>query len=528
MEKQESKKEIKKEEESKELESPKKEENSKKSRVNKLFKNKDTEFFILIGILLVTFFIRLHYFISVGGQAVWWDEAEYLLQAKHIALGTPNTGWAAYTREPFMPIIWSLFFKIGLGEMAIKFSQILLSVFTVFLTYLVGKELFNKKAALIAASIMAVFHHSIFFSIRALLTTPTLVIWLSSIYFFIRWHKNRNKKIYLFLYTAIAAIGLQVYYSAGFLAIIFLVFLILTEKLEFLKDKNVWKAIIIALLILSPFVIYAYMNQGTILPKLSATLATHSQEEAYGWSEAFSHIKHFNYLLLQPFLIIFLIGFAILLLNLILGFDIIVKQKSKKLNKQLFTFLWILVPMLIFIYIGYNRGAAAVEPRYILPIFPAVFLIIGDTLTKAYDKFKKYHKGALISIIVILILIGGFYQLNTADNLIKGKANGYLELKKAGLWIKENSEKDETVISSAVPQLTYYSERANYGWGPEEELMQKFEDLNTKYMVLTIWEKSPDWAYEYPRKHNDVINVAQAYFLDQEQKNPALAIYEIT
>lgn len=304
-------------------------------------------------------------------------------------------------------------------------------------------------------------------------------------------------------------------------------FLLITERLKFLKSKNIWIAITIALIILSPFLIYSYITQGTVSPRLKATLSTHAQEEAYGIGGAFSHFKRFDFLLLQPFLTIFIVGLIILLLNLVIGFDLLIKRKSKSLDKSLFTLLWILIPMLIFIYIGYNRGPTSVEPRYLIPIFPAVFLIIGNALMKGYEYLKRYHKVITVLVIVVLVLIGGYYQVKTADKLIKIKALTYFELKEAGLWIKEHSQKDDTIISSAIPQLTYYSERANYGWGPEEELMQKFNDLNTKYIVLTMWEKSPDWAYSYPRNHSDVIDVAQAYFLDKEKQKPALVIYEI-
>jgi len=37
----------------------------------------------LVGLLIIAFAVRLYYFSITKDQAVWWDEAEYLLKAKN-------------------------------------------------------------------------------------------------------------------------------------------------------------------------------------------------------------------------------------------------------------------------------------------------------------------------------------------------------------------------------------------------------------------------------------------------------------
>ena len=43
----------------------------------------------LIGILVLSFIIRMYYFVITKDQAMWWDEAEYMATAKSWAFDIP-------------------------------------------------------------------------------------------------------------------------------------------------------------------------------------------------------------------------------------------------------------------------------------------------------------------------------------------------------------------------------------------------------------------------------------------------------
>ena len=80
---------------------------------------------ILILILILALVIRLNYFND--NQAVWWDEAEYLLQAKHWAFQTPNTGFGE-VRPILLSFILSLFYRIGGSEPSARIVILLFSI----------------------------------------------------------------------------------------------------------------------------------------------------------------------------------------------------------------------------------------------------------------------------------------------------------------------------------------------------------------------------------------------------------------
>src|SRR4051812_48400906 len=96
---------------------------------------------LLLGLgLLVVFLIRVYYLALTNNQPVWWDESEYLIKAKAIALGTPDTGW--FTGRPLLPsLIMAGAYAVGLGETAIRIALVLLSTATVYLTYRLGARL---------------------------------------------------------------------------------------------------------------------------------------------------------------------------------------------------------------------------------------------------------------------------------------------------------------------------------------------------------------------------------------------------
>ncbi|MGV8151635.1 MAG: hypothetical protein ACP5OG_01005, partial [Candidatus Nanoarchaeia archaeon] len=111
---------------------------------------------------------------------------------------------------------------------------------------------------------------------------------------------------------------------------------------------------------------------------------------------------------------------------------------------------------------------------------------------------------------------------------IKGKTSSYLEVKQAGLWIKENSNKNDIVFSASVPQNTYYSERKTYNFLANHINESYFETYlykyKPKYFVLSIYEPQAQWTYAYPATHNNTFIPVKAY--DQNGAT-TLVIYQV-
>ena len=224
--------------------------------------------------------------------------------------------------------------------------------------------------------------------------------------------------------------------------------------------------------------------------------------------------EYFGWALLIPFLL----GILILLADIGLNLDIIIKNNNLYLKKLLLLFFWIAFPLLFLSIVNDHF-----EPRYILFVFPAFFIVLSNGLIKLETWAKKYHKHLGLILIIIILGLGGYYQINRANESITPKINSYKELKLAGEWLKQNTNKDDTIITKSVSQITYYSERQTYPMSMNKtEFEQDIENLNPDYLVLSIFENHAPWMFQYPNQNTSNLVPVKAY---QQQEQPVLVIY---
>jgi 4-amino-4-deoxy-L-arabinose transferase-like glycosyltransferase len=484
---------------------------------------KDKLNIIIFIIILFGILIRIYYLFIAANQPLWWDESEMLLQAKHIAFNTPNTGWFPY-REPLLPIIFGFFLKLGATEFFIRFIQILFSITGLIFTYLAGKEIFDKKIALIATAFMSYFYLHIFYSIRILSEAATLTFVTLAVYLFWKGYVKEVSTKYLVLLAIISAIGFAIYYAVGFIFLVFLVFLLLTDKFKFLKNKKIWISLAILTILLIPYVIFSYSTVNAPFPRLGQIAGMNNPSTPSAW---LAYFKLFPMYLQLVLLLLFLLGVIYLLVNLVLGFDLLIKGHNQELKKDLFIVLWIIIPIFLFTYVAVNGGEGHIEDRYLMMIFPAVFLTASKILVKLGDYLKKYDFKLEIALIILVILLVGIQQIMQTESLVKSKLSSYEQVKDAGLWIKANSQPSDVVISNSIPQNTYYSERATYY---DEDIGKAVQQYKPKYVVWSVFEASgqdPNSKFtKYLQENQSYFKVVNAYFADKEQKQPLLVIFE--
>src|SRR4051812_14353650 len=140
----------------------------------------------LVAVLLV----RVYYLVLTRHQPVWWDESEYLVKAKALALGTPDTGW--FTGRPLLPsLLIAGAYAIGLGELAVRVGLALLSTATVYLTYRLGLRLAGRPAALVGAGLFSVFYLQLFYSTRVMTEIPHLALCLLATELFLSGERRK-------------------------------------------------------------------------------------------------------------------------------------------------------------------------------------------------------------------------------------------------------------------------------------------------------------------------------------------------
>ncbi|MBI2672379.1 glycosyltransferase family 39 protein [Candidatus Woesearchaeota archaeon] len=493
-------------------------EDKKYKKLREFFSNKYN--IVLVLILLFAFIVRMYFFFHTIEQPLWWDEAQYGEQARRLGLdlGTNNIWY--YRRTMLLPVFWSFLFKIGFGETSLRFTEVLFSVLLVFATYLVGKKFFDKKVGLIAAFGVAFSRIILFETTRLLNSVPEASFMLLAVYFFYKGHLKENKPKYIYLAALFAGLAMSFRFAAFLSIISFVLLVFIKEKGKIWKNKHIFGAALLLLLILSPF-FYSYQKNypGGVKDFLrhygGVGVAKEEKQQLLGWSGVYQYIKILPSNISWFLFAMFLIG-SLFLLDFLLAPDLLFKEIS--LQKNLFLFLFILPPL---IYHGLK--SEYVEERYLIGILPVILIISAYGIIRLYEYLKDYNKYIFAGIIFVLLLASSYPVIKDANSIIENKKTSYQQVKEAALWIKENSKKGDVVISNSIPQTQYYSDRSTYYVEKEEEI----KDLNPKYYVVSIYERSAQQYIEYPEKNKERFKEnVKAWFVDATKTQPSLVIYE--
>jgi len=145
-----------------------------------------------------------------------------------------------------------------------------------------------------------------------------------------------------------------------------------------------------------------------------------------------------------------------------------------------------------------------------------------------YSYLKKINKILAILIVVAIVLFGAYALFNNSKNIISIKLYSYDSLKEAGLWIKENSEPGDVIINTGTPENTYYSERETFHYPDNEsDFPALLEEKKPKYLVISIWEQSPEWAYTWFERNPDKVEQVAAFTSHDNPKQATAVIYRL-
>ena len=525
----------------------------RKKRIKNIFfgwvKDNYDKAFLLV--LATAFLAYLFVFFKTLNQPLWYDAANYLATAKRLVF--PKLGlndiWY-YRRGFFWALFPALFFALGLGEAGVRLSLVFFGSGIVLTSYLLLSKMFDKKKALISSIGVAFSWIVLFFVGRPLTDIPACFFLLLSLLFFWKGYVLKEGKKFLYLFGVFLAFSFLTRMQTLMFVPAFLIIIFLKEKFKFLLNKDLWIVFFIFLLLMTPHIILYSKHYGNPIKDLTTYYLKIGENPSFeggskdekSFSNLFSYFRDLPYMLGGQFLLgkaiffLFLFGAFIFFLELFLGFDKIFK--SKELQKKIFVFSWIVIPFLALGYI-----TEYIEQRYILSTLPFFFLLASLPLF-SLEKYLGKNKKSSIILIAILFLILMIPNIIWANKLIEIKKTSYLQVKEAALWIKENSNPGDIVISNSQPYIVYYGERPtysfnvrqeglhyqkkellNYSWG-EKGLDEFVKEKKPKYLMLSIFENHKEWMYEYPQKHNDTLIPVKAWFADSQKKQPIIIIYE--
>ena len=502
---------------------------SLKSKVKHFLSQRENQIFLLI--LIFAFALRLYFFFKTYNQALWWDEADYMSIAKSYAWGTPEV--AAPWRARGMSLIFGVFYFFGANEIFQRLIVILFSVAAVWITYIIGKDFFDAKIALIASCFMSFLWVHLFWALRFSGETFALVFYSLAAYFFWKGYVKKESKWNMIFSGLLIGYGIFLYESVGAIFVFLAVFLFCTERWKFLKNKQFWWGILGLAIALSFVFGHYYDLYGQIYPRVYHIIdgsLLQGQEldaklEGKGilpvFFTTFIFFKNMLDYLHWVILIAFLIG-LVYYLNLIVGFDLVWKNKDEKLKKD-FYILWWGVSILLFFGAYLAVTEAYYEQRYIMPAYPILFLIAAQGVVYIADFLEKQKKYLGTAAIIIIVLLSAYSQISWAAPLIENKAYSFSQERPAGEWLKEHTKEGDILLAcSQVVPFVYYSEREAITFRYNtSEVDEQIKNWTVPYLILDGYIQDCNVNYAAERAAN--LTPVQVYY---EGEYPVVIIYE--
>lgn len=379
---------------------------TKISRMNSIKSQIHLHNLLILGILIIAAILRL-YKIS-GYMTFLGDEGRdvlvvYNILHGHFTLLGPTASVGGFFLGPiyyyFMaPFLWLFNYNpVGPAVMVALFG-----VFTVFLVYKIGNELFDKTTGIIASVLYAISPLIIAYSRSS--WNPNLMPFFSllTLYFAFKGIE-KNKILYFFLSGVFLGVAIQLHYIATFLAVILFFYLLYSDILTikslswFLKLGDLFKTYLFIflgfLLGLAPFLIFelrhSFPNARSIFDfifnskevgsggnffaiinnvffRLFGRLITdYPPPEQVSLNHPEIALKYYSTLILAIVVVVFF------LLQYLKSF----KERGIKFQKFSLIFIWFFIGISLF---GFYKKS--IYDYYFGFMFPLPFLLVGSFL----------------------------------------------------------------------------------------------------------------------------------------------------
>lgn len=422
------------------------------------------QLFLLILLLAIT--LRAYH---LGAQPLYVDEAWSYYAGDDIKGAIIKT--LNYEEHPPLFNILSFFWRhigFGLNEFTLRILPALAGIIAIIFLYLLAKELFGKKVALISCLIMALSSEHIRMSQEYRPYEMLTCFVLIAAYFLIKALITNKKKYWLTYIIFIVFSGYTDHFSILIMASLF-IYAILSYKTYKETIKNFLISEALAAILLIPN-IFIGINQLDFLGYMQSSVA-----QSQFWKLLIIPYNFYVFLLGSnaPYLTNFKINieYIIPLFLIVIFFSYLffrgIIYLIKEKNKLFFLLINFVFPIFL-LYLASFIIYMQLEPKRFLFITPFFYIIIAAGLSSINSK-KIFT--ALIAILIIISSISAASYFNTDKERLDQVA-GYIK----------NNERDGDVIAISMNMLVlpfryYYTGNLNFYGLPDEYITQ--EDYTT-------------------------------------------------
>jgi len=426
----------------------------------------------LITILILGFILRL---VNIN-QSFWLDETVQAITSKG-----PFLGLFAELKGDFHPplyhfIVWGWAHLFGNSEIAMRLPSVLLGVGTVWLVYLIAKQLLAKESLkdrwlrwlpLVAAVFIATAPFHIYYSQEARMYAAGAFFTALSFYFFLRLvNQGRNgfNKLTVFYILSTLAMLYCDYYGlfAFFVQIIASIFFLRKRTMEFTRNFLLISVFFLPALLLLSIQLKTGIAANEVLPGWGqlVNLSFFKALPLTFIKFALGRITIFNKQLYA------LIGIALFVIYvLVMGQSLLIKKRKLTINHQslIIVFLWFLTPVFLAWIVSFL--IPNYQPFRLLLALPAFYLLLAIGVSNIIKPFLR-NTALILVLLVNLISLGVYYKnpyFHRED--WRGLVN-YIE--------KEAKEKEYALLPSHTSHWPY-----KYYSKDKVTLMSVAEDIRT-------------------------------------------------
>ena len=355
------------------------------------------------------------------------DEFSYLTTG--LSMAGYETSTELDYRPPLLPAIYSILFRISTDWRIVKLVVPIFGILGIISLFLLTRKFFGEKIALIASLLLALNWHFWWYSNQMLSDVPVASLMILCTYLFI---KGRESGKYYWLSGIVLGLAFLMKYFMIFIIPVFVIYLFYTEKFSWLKNRNIWLAFLLFILILTPWLVYNQLTLGSPFSALQKQMIGNSfdtpvyfqgvSQQGYVWSV----ITSFGGVFFYPLMFLYQLS-VLISLFLICGLYLFLKSWNK--NKSL-----ILISILIN-FLGLLMTPLHDE-RYnvMLEPFLLIFVSIGiyETRKIRIKNFSIFPVVLVVSLISVssaspLIIVDKHFRLSAPEFSIPRIVNAYSE-----------------------------------------------------------------------------------------------------
>jgi len=410
------------------------------------------EYFLLFIILFFSAFFRLFRLDQLLG--FWYDQGRDalviwdLIHYRKFFLIGPVTGIEGIFLGPFYYYLIAPFYWIGKGSPVTAASFLsLLTVLAIFLIYLLGKQIYNRKVGLMAAFLYGFSYQQVVFARWLANPNPLPLFTLLTIICLYKFLEIHNTK-YLILSTFLIGLCLQLEAAS---AIFFLpsTLIILFWQRKHLKVKWLFLSFLAFFVTLIPQIYFDFRHEGVLRNAFKKFLL---EEKSFRLS--FLQTVHLRLLTYYDVFVGKLLtsggGSKLFVLAL---FSATLFFFSKKLFNQggKMLAIWLFVPLLGYFFYQGNHGY--VWDYYFTGVVPAFFILFSAGICYLFE--KNLIGKVLVSFFMILFLSS---NLKSTVNYLKTGIGITLGAQKKAIdWIYQKAQDQPFNADFYVPPQIYYS-----------------------------------------------------------------------